>query len=159
LAQAEVENIRVQAAGRLVEGHDLTRQGPAHEFAMELPDKRLLVERIVLVPKPQGATAYILAVEGQGLRADSPEVPRFFDSLQIDPPPPAPAPNPNPNPTPKPGPNLNPRPGPNPGPSPRPDPNQLKLNGDQLTIHPGGTQRARYAPDGKTLAAVGEDGV
>jgi WD40 repeat protein len=35
----------------------------------------------------------------------------------------------------------------------------LKLVADRLTVNPGGTCLVRYSPDGKTLAALGEDGV
>jgi WD40 repeat protein len=74
---------------------------------------------------------------------------------------PTPPPQPVPNPLPNPQPNRNPQPNPQPNPKPTPVPakEQLKRVGDRLTIHPRGTQRVRTVPDGKQLAAVGEDGV
>jgi WD40 repeat protein len=149
LARGEAENVRKQSGGKPLEERDLTWDGvPAREFVMELPDNGLLIERVMLVPQPLGSTAYVLAVEGQRLRPDSPEVGRFFSSLQIDP---IPKPNPQPNP--------NPQPKPRPKPTPTPGQEQLKLIGDRLTIHPRGTRLVRTAPDAKVLAALGEDGV
>src|SRR5262249_52900416 len=47
---------------------------------------------------------------------------------------------------------------PQPDPTPHPAKEQLKRVGDRLKVHAGGTQRVRTLPDGKGLAAVGEDG-
>ncbi len=113
-------------------------------------------ERAILTRRPDGsATVYYLRIQGSGLRADSSDVKRFFDSLVIFP---DPTPIPNPNPNPNPNPDLNRPPQPKPNPNPTPAPEQLKLVGNRLTVHSGGTQMVRTAPDGKSFAALGEDG-
>jgi WD40 repeat protein len=68
-------------------------------------------------------------------------------------PPPRPMPNPQPDPQPRPNPQ------PNPNPAPVPVKEELRRVGERLAIHPGGTQMVRTVPDGKQLAAVGENGV
>jgi WD40 repeat protein len=68
-------------------------------------------------------------------------------------PPPQPTPNPLPNPNPQPNPQ------PNPNPTPVPAKERLERVGDRLATHQRGTQTVRTVPDGKQLAAVGEDGV
>jgi len=70
--------------------------------------------------------------------------------------PPPPQPNPKPNPPSNPQPN--PRPNPNPNPVATPATEQLKREGDRLKVHTGGTRMVHAVPDGKMLAAVGEDG-
>jgi WD40 repeat protein len=156
LADAERDHLLKQPQYRQVsEEKAIVYAGIAgRDMRLDGPDM-VRIERVLLVKRANGwATAYALAVEGPNLRPDSPEVALFLDSLVLDPDNPQPIPQPNPNPNPRPKPN----PGPKPKPTPTPNPNQLKIFGDQLTIHPGGTRLIRHAPDGKTLAALGEDG-